>query len=250
MKTVAIIQARMGSTRLPGKVLKDLCGQSVLAHVVHRVAATAQVDEIVVATTDDPIDEAIVRAGSDLGIAVYRGSESDVLARYFGAAQQHQADVVIRVTSDCPLFDASVLEEMLSVFLKGQNQNIALDYLSNTLTRAYPRGLDAEIFTFSALQQAYKNAHASYEREHVTPYIYQHPELFHLQNFGCDQDHSSHRWTLDTEEDWMLISKVYEYLYSAGQIFSTEQVLGLLSQHPELVLLNADVEQKKLTVSL
>ncbi len=249
MKTVAIIQARMGSTRLPGKVLKDLCGQSVLAHVVNRVGASALVDEIVVATTDDPIDDAIVRAASDLGVAVFRGSESDVLARYFGAAQQHQADVVIRVTSDCPLFDSSVLEKMLSVFFKSQNQSISLDYLSNTLARAYPRGLDAEIFTFEALQQAYKNAHASYEREHVTPYLYQHPELFHLQNFGCDQDHSAHRWTLDTEEDWMLISKIYGHLYSDGQIFSTEQVLGLLGQYPEFVLLNADVKQKKITVS-
>ena len=248
MKTVVIIQARMGSTRLPGKVLTNLCGHSVLAHVLNRVGACPSVDEIVVATTVDTIDDPIVNAASALGVAVFRGSESDVLARYYLAAQQHAADVVVRVTSDCPLFDSNVLEQMLAAFFAGRSEDAPPDYLSNTLKRTFPRGLDAEIFTFQALKSAYDNAKAEYEHEHVTPYIYQNPELFMLKNFAGSADNAHHRWTLDTPQDLALITEIYDSLYRPGHIFTTEQVLLLLENRPEIFQLNAEIEQKPLVV--
>ncbi|BAY26014.1 acylneuraminate cytidylyltransferase [Calothrix sp. NIES-2100] len=246
MKIVAIIQARMGSTRLPGKVMKQLFGESVLFHVIARVKACSLVDEIVVATTKDLADDVIVEAAEKCDVKWFRGSEDDVLERYYLAAKEYQADVIVRVTSDCPLFDAEVLTWMLEYFQTETSHGLEIDYLSNCLRRSYPRGLDAEVFTFKVLERAFQEAHHAYEREHVTPYIYENPEIFSLHNQTNDDDLSDYRWTLDTEEDWRLIEEIYNKLYQPGEIFTTDEVVDFLEENPELLMLNSHVEQKTL----
>jgi len=240
MNVTAIIQARVGSTRLPGKIMKDLSGKTVLAHVLERVAKSSALDEIIVATTTSPMDDPVINESKRLGFPSFRGSELDVLDRFFQAAKAFKADVIVRVTSDCPLYDPQLLREMVEAFKPKKG----LDYFSNTLVRTYPRGLDTEIFTFSALDRAHREAGLDYEREHVTPYIHQHPRLFRLENHANAVDQSQYRWTLDTEDDWQFIKVVYDRLYLSGQIFSTEAVLSLLKKDPTLALLNSHVEQK------
>lgn len=246
MKTIAIIQARMGSTRLPGKVMKQLCGKTVLAHVVSRVQACPLVDEVVVATTTLPADDVIVDEAEKCGAKWFRGSEENVLERYYLAAKEYQADVVVRVTSDCPLFDPEVLSEMLDYFKTETSQGLNIDYLSNCMNRSYPRGLDAEVFTFNTLAKAYKEANKPYEQEHVTPYIYEHPEIFSLHGQTWDEDFSHYRWTLDTEDDWKLICEIYSALYKEGEIFTTNEALTLLEARSDLAKINAHVKQKQL----
>lgn len=239
MKTIAIIQARMGSTRLPGKVLKPLAGDTVLGHVVRRVREAKRLKGVCIATTESPADDPIVAEAARLGASCWRGSENDVLGRYLGAAQALGASVIVRVTSDCPLFDGALLDKMLAEF----SATNGLDYLSNVQERRFPRGLDAEIFTTAALSLAHRKAKQSHEREHVTPYIYHHPEQFRLSSFVEKTDLSRHRWTLDTPEDWQFVEAIYAAL---GPRFTTADVLNLLKAKPELAKLNAHVEQKKL----
>lgn len=246
MKTVAIVQARVGSTRLPGKILRALAGRSVLSHVLDRVRAAAGVDETVVATTVAPADEAVAAEAVRCGVRVFRGDEDDVLSRYALAAAGAGADVVVRVTSDCPLFDSGLLGAMLGAFHASRVGGRPLDYLSNTVLRTFPRGLDAEIFTRAALERAAREATAPHEREHVTPYLYQHPDRFAVDQYARVPDLSAHRWTLDTPEDWELIRRVVEALGPRGERFSTDAVLDLLRRHPDWVALNAGVEQKPL----
>lgn len=246
MKTTAIIQARMGSTRLPGKVIKLLGFRTVLGQVITRVKACPLVDEVVVATTVLLQDDAIEKESRKYSVRVFRGSEEDVLARYHGAAQEADAQIVVRVTADCPLFDPQVLAAMLEQFLDTKCPGPAPDYLSNTLERTFPRGLDAEIFTRAALERAHREADKPFQREHVTPYIYQHPEFFLLKNFLNAMDLSAHRWTLDTPEDYLLLESIFASLDRGPELFTTQAVLDLLESRPELVALNAHVEQKQL----
>lgn len=246
MKIVAIIQARMGSTRLPGKVMKQLCGKTVLAHVITRVKACSLVDEVVVATTTSSTDDVIVAEAEKYGAKSFRGSEANVLERYYLAAKEYQAEVVVRVTSDCPLFDFEVLTAMLKYFQEETDEGLQIDYLSNCLNRSYPRGLEAEIFTFNVLEKTWQEARQNYEIEHVTPYIYEHPELFSLHNQTNDDDLSDYRWTLDTEDDWKLIETIYRRLYTESKVFTTDEVILFLQSNPELLKINAHVEQKKI----
>ncbi|MNY43338.1 hypothetical protein D3C86_1782890 [compost metagenome] len=150
--------------------------------------------------------------------------------------------MVVRITADCPLFDPRLLTRMLETFRAAAP---ACDYLSNTLSRTYPRGLDAEVFTFEALAQAHAEASEPYEREHVTPFLYYRPERFRLSDFRGDVDSSHHRWTLDTDDDFRFIDAVYAALYHPGVLFDTQEVLDHLERHPQLLLLNAHVEQKR-----
>lgn len=234
----AIIQARIGSTRLPGKVLKQLCGKSILAHDIARIKQAQGVENIIIATTTEPADAAIMAEAEALGVSSFRGPEQDVLTRYYEAARAFNAKTIIRITSDCPLYDGQLLDAMLADFFN-------CDYLSNCQTRTYPRGLDTEIMTFAALERAFHEAQAPEEREHVTPYIYRHPELFRLRSFESPRDLSSHRWTLDTPEDWKFIEAVYTRLYPHTPLFTTDDVLSLLAREPQLSAINAHIEQKK-----
>jgi spore coat polysaccharide biosynthesis protein SpsF len=237
----------MGSTRLPGKVLMPLAGKSVLARVIERVRACPEVVTTVVATTGLPADDAVVAESIRCGAHVYRGSESDVLARYVEAARQYRADTVVRVTADCPLLDSELLCAMLREY-HGIAADAPVDYLSNTLTRRYPRGLDVEIMSWAALEQAHREAQADDEREHVTPYLYRHPQRFRLREFGVtERDRSTFRWTLDTPDDYALLCAVYDTL-GPGR-FVTADVYALLERRPEIAAINAHVEQKPLRLA-
>lgn len=242
MKVVAIIQARMGSTRLPGKVMRSLGKHTVLGWVIRRVAACVGVDQVVVATTAAAEDDLIAAEAERHGAGVFRGSEANVLSRYTGAARMSGATTVVRVTSDCPFFDPLVLTAMLQRFALG-----GVDYLSNTWgRRTWPRGLDAEVFSRAVLEQCEREAREPYEFEHVTPYIYTHPERFALAGYESPVDHSDHRWTLDTPEDWALIEQVHQALEAGDRLYRTEEILNWLQAHPEVFALNAQVQQKRL----
>jgi spore coat polysaccharide biosynthesis protein SpsF len=245
LKVVAIIQARMNSTRLPGKVMLDLCGETVLSRVVKRVQACEAVDQVVVATTKQANDQMLVVEALDLGVEVFCGNENDVLDRYYRAAKKHDASLVVRVTADCPLFDPEVLSQMFCDLDRIPLTKFSKIYFSNTRTRTYPRGLDAEIFNFSALDFANQEATQAFEREHVTPFMYQHPKDFLIYDFRNDEDNSAYRWTLDTPEDYEFFKAVYSELHKEKGFISTEDVFSLLKTRPELCELNAHVEQKK-----
>jgi spore coat polysaccharide biosynthesis protein SpsF len=237
---VAIIQARIGSTRLPGKVLKDIGGRTMLARVVRRTRRATLLDEVVVATTVKTADEAIVAECVRLGVPVFRGDEQDVLDRYYRAAQAHQAQAVVRITSDCPLIEPRVIDKVLRAFLDARP-----DYASNSLGRTYPRGLDTEVMTLSALEHAWRQAQDAFERVHVTPYLYRNPKLFKLLSVTNDQNYGDYRWTVDTPEDLTFVRQVYERLGNDDSIGWTD-VLALLAREPALVGLNRDVRQKAL----
>ncbi|MGI0482884.1 cytidylyltransferase domain-containing protein [Geminocystis sp. CENA526] len=246
MKTVAIIQARMGSTRLPNKVIKTLCDRTVLSHVIDRVKNCNRLDQIVVATTTLPQDDAIVQEAQLCGVNWFRGNETNVLERYYLTAKEYQADTIMRITSDCPLLDIEIIEQLLSYFQEENNMGLGIDYLSNTLRRSFPIGLDAEVFTSNALERAYDYATKDYEKEHVTPYIYQHPDLFSLHNLSNDDDLSHYRWTLDTPEDYELIKIIYENLYPENSLFGMDEILSFLENKPHLTKINGNVKQKQL----
>lgn len=241
MKTVAIIQARMGSTRLPGKVLKKVLGKPLLEYQLERVKKSRLIDEIVVATTVKEQDQPIVDFCMEKGVSCYRGSEEDVLARYYEAAKAYEADIVVRLTSDCPVIDPGVIDRVIQAFLEDEEA----DYVSNTLERTFPRGMDTEVFSFQALEQAFQSARMQSEREHVTPYIWKNSDRFSIKSVFHRDDLSIHRWTVDTPEDFELIKKMIEHLYQVQRDFSMEDMLQLLDQHPQWKEINAHIEQKK-----
>lgn len=243
MKTVAIIQARMGSTRLPGKILKEIMGKTVLQHVVERVQQVESIDEIVIATTTHAQDDVVVQAAIDYGVAYFRGSQDDVLERYYLAAKENKANVVVRITSDCPLIDPKVTDEIIKFFNK-ENYDIVTNASSDLIQRTYPRGLDTEVFAFHQLERAFKGANKNYQREHVTPYIYENSSrIFYYKN---TVDYSKYRWTVDTEDDFRLITEIYHHLYQGKHDFYLSDIVKLLEQYPELAQINAHIEQKKM----
>lgn len=240
MRVVAVIQARMGSTRLPGKVLVDLAGDFTLARVVNRTGRAKLLDQVVVATTVKPADDAIVRLCSERGWSCYRGSEEDVLDRYYKAACAFQADAIVRITSDCPLIDAGVVDRVVQEFLDRQP---GIDYACNVLPRrTFPHGLDTEVMRFEVLEQAWREDDNPAWREHVTPYIYRHPEKFRLLWVTNDVDYSHMRWTVDTPEDLEFIRRIYEHF--GHDHFSWREVLAVLDEHPEWLDINRHVRQK------
>jgi spore coat polysaccharide biosynthesis protein SpsF len=238
MNIVAIIQARMGSSRLPGKVLKDLGGETVLARVVRRLQRSRQIARIIVATTTAPGDEVIVAECDRLQALCFRGAEQDVLDRYYQAARANAADAVVRVTSDCPLIDPELVDETVEVF-----RDKHADYASNVFPRTYPRGLDTEVFSFDALDRAWREAREAHQREHVTPYLYEHPQIFKLASLSGAADYSRYRWTLDTREDLELLRAIYSR-FDGRDDFSWKEVLRLMESEPELAELNSQVLQK------
>jgi spore coat polysaccharide biosynthesis protein SpsF len=241
-KLAIIVQARMTSTRLPGKVLLTVMGKPLLSYQIERLRRIRNT-ELVVATTRNREDDAIEAVCRDLDVIVFRGDENDVLSRYHGAALSVGADVVVRVTSDCPLIDPDVSERVINRYL---SERESVDYVSNTLVRTYPRGLDTEIFPFSVLDIAYKEAGRPYEREHVTPYIYTHPERFRVGQVTDVEDRSRLRWTVDTPEDFEFVRLVLENLYPTNHKFCMRHVLDTLRLHPDWAFINANVVQKKL----
>ncbi len=242
-QVIAIVQVRLGATRLPGKPLKTVLNRPLLSYQLERLARSKTIDKIVVATTTNPSDQAVVDLCRQEGMAVFRGSEQDVLERYYQAAKHYAAEVVIRVTGDCPLIDPEIVDKVVGYFLEHYPH---VDYVSNTLKLTYPRGLDVEVFSFKNLERAYHEAKRPEEREHVSPYFYEHPELFALANVAHSPNEAQHRWTVDTPEDLQLISKVIETLYVPNPHFNMQDVLNLLQQHPQWKAINAHIVQKPL----
>ena len=234
LKTIAIIQARMGSTRLPGKVLAELCGMPMLAVLIARVRCTKGIDEIVVATTINKDDDVLVEWLSNQKIATYRGSENDVLDRFWRCASKHAADVIIRITADDPLKDADVIGIALKEF-----QSIkSIDYVSNTIKPTFPEGLDIEIFSFAALERAAKEATLPSEREHVTPYIWKNPDRFSIRCFEMQPNLSGWRWTVDKPEDLLFIQTVLSH-FNNDITVGYKTIIQLLLDNPKLININA-----------
>ncbi|OUC13624.1 MAG: acylneuraminate cytidylyltransferase [Alkalinema sp. CACIAM 70d] len=248
MKTVIIVQARMTSTRLPGKVLKTVLGKPLLEYQLERLQRVSLADQIVVATTVNETDQPIVDLCVRLSIPVYRGSEEDVLARYYEAATQFAAEVIVRVTSDCPLIDPELIDRVIAQYQENHPRD---SYVANFSLdrRTYPRGLDVEVFSYQALKEANQEAFEAHQREHVTPFIYQNPTRYTLAALHGDRDYSYHRWTVDTPEDFALIRLLLEELTPVHPQFSFQDVLTLLEQHPAWIEINAHIEQKKLVLS-
>lgn len=238
VKTVIIVQARMTSTRLPGKVLKEIMGKPLLEYQIERLRRIKSVDEIVIATTTNDMDQQIVDLCNRLSVAYFRGSEEDVLARYHGAAEKYNADIVVRVTSDCPVIDPAVCEEAITYFIKNQDQ---YNYVR---LEQYPRGLDAEVLSLKVLDECYKEATDKPDREHVTPFIYRHPERYRMKRITCDKDYSHHRWTVDTPEDFELVRRIIEELYPIKKLFNFVDILDVLKRNPEWYYINKEVRQK------
>jgi len=240
MKVIAIVQARMGSTRLPRKVLRDLAGKPVLARVINRTCRATTVHEVVIATTTNPLDDMITKLCEARGWSWFRGSEEDVLDRYYQAARKYQADIIVRITSDCPLIDPEVVDQVVQEFLERQPE---VDYASNTWPRrTFPRGLDTEVMRTDVLERAWREDRNPAWREHVTPYIYRNPVLFRLHNVINPEDYSTLRWTVDTSEDLAFVRRIYDYF--GHDRFSWREVLQVLEEHPEWLKINQHVQQK------
>lgn len=243
MRTGAIIQARMGSTRLQGKVMKKIADKTILEHVIERVKQSKLIDVIVIATTTLERDDIIETVSLNCGVEVFRGSEEDVLSRYYYAAKENNLDIVVRITSDCPLIDPKVLDNIVS-FYKSNDYDIVSNAGADITTRTYPRGLDTEVFSFKMLEDAFNKADEKYQREHVTPYIYENANnIYYYKN---DVDYSKYRWTLDTEEDFQLISEIYKHLYSGKHDFYLEEIIDLFEKNQDLYNINAHIKQKNL----
>lgn len=240
MRVVAIVQARMRSTRLPGKVMLDLAGEPLLVRVVNRTRRAKAVNEVVVATTLQPVDHDIVSLCDQKGWHCFRGSEDDVLDRYYHAALAYRADVIVRITSDCPLIEPEIVDRVMQAFSEGQP---GIDYACNVLpTRTFPRGLDTEIISFEALERAWNEDLNPRSREHVTPYIYQNDHLFQLHGIVNEVDYSHMRWTVDTPEDLEFVRCIYDHF--GHDCFAWQEVLAVLRDKPEWLEINRHVQQK------
>jgi spore coat polysaccharide biosynthesis protein SpsF len=237
---VVIIQARLGSTRLPGKVLLPIGGRPMFSYQIERLRRCRRVDRIVVATTTQPADDALVNFCSSEGIDCTRGSESDVLSRYAQAAEAFGATVVVRITSDCPLLDPQLVDDAIDAF----GADGSVDYLSNMIAPSWPYGMAVEVMSRQALDEACSQAQDAAEREHVTPFIYWHPERYRLKSLTMQPDLSAHRWTVDTPEDFDLVSRILGELYPRHPDFSMNHVLELLAQNPTWEHINRHVPQK------
>jgi spore coat polysaccharide biosynthesis protein SpsF len=269
-QTIAIIQARMSSSRLPGKVLLDIADQPMLARVVERTRLASTVDQVVVATTTDPADDPLARLCLERGFPCFRGSHFDVLDRLFQAARQFEAGTIVRITADCPLIDPQVIDRTVKAFfgevqacdrvlpfvqseIDDRQQHSTsehfgpFDFAANRLPppwgRTYPVGLDTEVCSFQGLETVWGQAAAQHQREHVMPFFYDNMERFRLVLVNHDKDYGALRWTVDTAEDLELVRRIYAWFPSRSD-FTWLEVLELLERHPELAEINAQVQAK------
>ncbi len=241
MKTAIIIQARMTSTRLPGKVLMEVLNKPLLEIQMERLMKSKHADQIIVATTTNEDDQPIIKLCNKLGIECFRGSENDVLARYYLAAKKFMVDVIVRITSDCPLIDPVVVDKVIDYYKTNYPR---YDYVSNCLERTYPRGMDTEVISYVALEKAFIEASALTDREHVTTFIRMNPRYFRLANIRYQRDYSCHRWTVDTKEDFELIKLIIETIFPRTRLFTLEDCIKLIELHPEWSKINMHIKQK------
>lgn len=240
MKIGVIIQARMGSTRLPGKIMKKIEQKTVLEYVISSLEKSKFIQEIVIATTKNKEDDVIEDKVKKLGKKIYRGSQDNVLERYTFAARENKLDIVIRITSDCPLIDVNIVDSIISEFIDKKP-----DYISNTIKRTYPRGMDCEVFSINSLERAYTDAESDSDKEHVTPYIYKNQDKFKISNYCADEDNSKYRITLDVEEDFEVISFIIKEINNKRLDFSYESVIKII-EDSKIYTINQHVEQKNI----
>ncbi len=256
--TIAIIQARMSSTRLPGKVLLDIAGEPMLAHVIERAKRAKLVDDVVLATTTDPSDDPVAEFCAERGYNFTRGSLNDVLDRYYQAATAYKAEVIVRLTADCPVLDADIVDETIRAQTEG-NFDFVANRLPPPMGRTFPIGLDTEVCTFAALSKAWKEAREKHQREHVMPYLYEDTKLntdkpllhsgisprgFKIALVNHLLDYGSLRWTVDTPEDLVFIREIFARFDHDD--FGWKDILALLEKEPELAKINAAVHHKTL----
>ena len=236
--TSAIIQARLGSTRLPGKVLKNLNGKPLIEQIVNRLKYCKNIDNIVLATTTNVVDDKLVSWCEKNNVSCFRGDENNVLKRYYDAATQYKSDVIIRITADDPFKDPKVIDSVIDM-LETEN----LDFAYNNNPPSFPEGLDTEVFTYSAIKQAAETETTDFEKEHVTQYFYHNPQIFKCKNLSYKENVSHIRLTVDTEQDFELASKLYSKLSPNGEMFFLEDVLALIKKEPELLEVNKGVKR-------
>jgi len=253
MNKVAIIQARMGSSRLPGKVLLDIAGKPMIQHVIERTRRARMLDSVTVATTTDASDDPVAAFAASMGVPCTRGSLHDVLERYYRAAQTHSADIIVRITADCPVIDPALIDDAIRTLLEG-----GYDFVANRLPppfpRSFPIGLDVEVCTFAALERAWREADQPFHREHVMPFIYEGFEIstgfsargFKIALLNHIPDYGTLRWTVDTAEDLELLRRMFAALEDKND-FTWYDLLSLIQKHPELTEINAQVQHKSMT---
>jgi len=234
-RVIAIIQARMGSTRLPGKSMAVISGKPLLVHIIERINASKTIDTIIIATTQLSEDDVLEKLAIENHVACYRGSTDDVLDRFYQAAKKFKADVIVRITADDPFKDPEILDSFVIYLL----EHPGLDYVSNTIKPTYPEGLDIEVFRFGALETAWRFAKLPSEHEHVTAFIWKNPDTFRCVNIENDEDLSGYRWTLDYQEDLQFTKEIYKKLNDKG-IFHMHDILDLLKKYPHLSKINAN----------
>jgi spore coat polysaccharide biosynthesis protein SpsF len=238
--TIAVVQARMGSTRLPGKIMLDLAGKPMLARDVERIRRAKNIDDIVISTTTSFEDDRIISLCREYGWNFFRGSGNDLLDRHYQTAREFDALIVVRITSDCPLIEPVIIDRIIEKFLELKP---GIDYVSNVFPlRTFPRGLDTEVISISALERCWKEDTNPASREHVTPYIHHNPEKFRISEINNECDLSCMRWTVDTPEDYDFVNRIYHHFGDNG--FSWTDVLDLLQKHPELLEINKEIVQK------
>lgn len=239
MKIVTVIQARRGSTRLPDKVLMPVLGKPILIHQIERVLNAKLVGDVVIATTDEEKDNVIVDLCNEYNFQVFRGHRTDLLDRHYQLAKQYHADAVVKIPSDCPLIDSTIIDNVISFYIQNYPK---FDYVSNLHPSSWPDGNDVEIMSMQTLENAWQHAKKDFEREHTTPYIWENPHLFKIGEviWEIGQDFStSHRWTLDYQEDFEFIKTVYEELHPINPQFGLLEILTLLDAKPQIALINA-----------
>jgi spore coat polysaccharide biosynthesis protein SpsF len=242
MKTVAIVEARMTSSRLPGKILLPILGKPMLELLIERLQMAKLLDQIVVATTQNPTDDVVEHLTHSINVGCFRGSENDVLDRVLRAAHANEADVIVEITGDCPLIDPTVLDQVIRIY---QIKNV--DYVSNVLQKTFPHGMETQVFSTAVLEKVAQLTQDPIDHEHVSLYIYEHPEIFSLFNVSSDlpEKYWDLRLTVDTPEDFQLIKEIYKLLYPQNPAFTLYDIVDLLEKRKDLIELNHKIQQKK-----
>jgi spore coat polysaccharide biosynthesis protein SpsF len=239
---VAIIEARMTSTRLPGKIMLPIFGKPMLELLIERLKRATMLDQIIVATTNNLTDDVVESLTHKLGVGCFRGSEEDVLSRVLGAAHAFSTGAIVEITGDCPLIDPFIVDRVIRIY-----HEKGYDYVSNTLKRTYPRGMDTQVFSTTVLEEAARRTDDPVDHEHVSLFIYEHPEIFSLFNVvsNLPEKYWDIRLTVDTEEDFQLIKAIFEELYPQNPAFTLGDVMNLLEKRKDLLELNRNIRQKK-----
>ncbi len=237
----AIIQARVGSTRLPNKIFADISGKPLIFHVINRLKQSKKIDHLVIATTHNPLDNAVESWAIQNKIDCFRGDEENVLSRFYYAAKKFKANIIVRITADDPFKDYEIIDKVIEKLI---NENLSFAY--NNKPATFPEGLDTEVFTFEALEKAFNESTDSFEKEHVTQYFYRNPSLFKQQNILNEKNLSYLRWTIDDERDLEMAKTVYDNLFHKNNVFLTNEILQLIDKHPEISTINQNVERSEM----